>query len=326
MKLKNIILVIIAILLVFSLSVKTFAIDDPVNPGENENPGTGENTGNENEDPVNPGENENPGTGENTNTGDQTGTETNEPYYEPTNNPETYETSQSSYTYSSPRSGAVSLQKSENADLKSLSIDIEGMTPNFDKTVTDYYLTVELDVEEINVSAVADDSSATVAVSGNTNLKEGENIINIIVTAEDGSTKTYVIHVTKTDDIEATNANLKSLEVIRFEIYPTFKSDVYNYSIIIDEKISKLEILAETENENAKYVIEGNEDLKEGSNLIKIIVTAANGETIKEYKINVFISTGNSEGLRESRMEGFTILGILGAAILITIIAMIKKK
>ena len=92
---------------------------------------------------------------------------------------------------------------------------------------------------------------------------------------------------TKTDDIELTNANLGKLEIKGFQFFPSFKNNIYSYSLVINESIDKLNIFTEAENENAKIEIIGNENLKEGNNLIKIIVTAENEETTKEYKINV---------------------------------------
>ena len=153
-----------------------------------------------------------------------------------------------------------------DARLKSLSINLEGMSPEFDKDILDYYLIVDLSIDEIEVTAVTEEETSTVSINGNTSLKEGENLITIKVTANDGNTRTYLIHVTKTDDVEITNANLKSLSIKGFSFYPGFKSNIYSYNLIINEKISKLEFYVETENEQATYEIVGNENLEEGEN------------------------------------------------------------
>lgn len=217
-------------------------------------------------------------------------------------------------------------QLSDNANLKSLTIDVEGLTPDFNKNVIDYYLVVGLEVESINVEAVVDDNNATYYVEGNEEIKEGQNTIKVVVTAENGETKTYKINVTKTDNVELTNANLKTLVINRWGMYPNFKPNIFNYSLTITDKISKLDIQVETENEEATFEIEGNENLTEGDNLIKIIVTAQDGETIREYKINAFISSEVVKTKQESKLPAFILLAILGVGILVTITFIKKRK
>jgi len=215
--------------------------------------------------------------------------------------------------------------KSDNANLGKLILDTEGLSPEFDKNITDYYLIVDLTVEKLNIEAYPEDESAIVMIDGNTDLQEGENTINITVKAEAGNTKTYVINVTKTDDVDKVNANLKSLSVKGFNFYPTFKNNIYNYNLTINEKISQLEITAETEIEEATFEILGNESLEEGDNLIKIIVTARDGQAKREYKLNVYMSSKNVQLQETNKTPAIVILVILGIAILGTAIAIIKK-
>lgn len=216
--------------------------------------------------------------------------------------------------------------KSDNANLKSLSLDAKGLSPEFNKNTTEYYLVVDLIVDEINVQAIAENEKATVTITGNKNLEEGQNTIQIRVKAEDGTIKNYYIFVTKTDDVESSNANLKVLSVKGWSFYPQFKPNIYSYSLTINEKITKLEIVAETENNESTYKIVGNNNLQEGDNIIKIIVTAKDGETIREYKINTFISSKVVTIKEENKITAIVLIGVLGIAILATTVAIIKKK
>ena len=163
-------------------------------------------------------------------------------------------------------------------------------------------------------------------IYGNEELVEGENIVTIEVRAEDGTSKVYTIYVTKTDDIEITNANLKSITIKGFSIYPAFKSNIYNYNLLINENITKLQITAEAEFEGATVEIIGNENLKEGDNLIKIKVTAQNGLTVREYKINTFISSEVVEGKQINKNQGIVVCSVLGALVLIAAGFTFKKK
>ncbi|MBP3920854.1 MAG: cadherin-like beta sandwich domain-containing protein [Bacilli bacterium] len=75
------------------------------------------------------------------------------------------------------------------------SLTIEGHELSFDKNVTNYALTVSNDTKKINVGATAEDSKARVSGIGEFELVEGINKLDVIVTAENGDTKTYTINV-----------------------------------------------------------------------------------------------------------------------------------
>lgn len=216
--------------------------------------------------------------------------------------------------------------KSENANLNSLVLEGTDLAPEFKATTLEYTAIVGLDVENIKVVAKTEDSEATVAVKGNKDLEEGENTITIVVEAEAGNTKTYTIKVTKTLDEEKMNARLKSLIVQGFNIYPSFQNNIYNYNLNISEEILKLDISAETENEKATFIIEGNDNLKNGDNLIKIIVTAEDGVTTNEYKINVFINSNVVKAQVESKLPALILLAVLGVTAIILTVMLIKKN
>jgi len=217
-------------------------------------------------------------------------------------------------------------EKSKNNNLKRLEITEMEIEPEFSKEITEYYLIVDLTVEELEIIALAEDPKATVNVYNNEELVEGENIIKIIVTAEDGTQKQYTIFVTKTDNAIAANANLKSLNIKGFEIYPAFKNKIYKYNLTIDEKITFVEVEAEAENENATIEISGNDNLVEGNNTITITVTAEDGVTKREYKINTFISIFNVVVEKENKMPAIIAITIGLTIVLTLIIYIIKAK
>lgn len=220
----------------------------------------------------------------------------------------------------------TTVQKSKDANLKELKVDAEGMTPEFNKDVTEYYLTVDLSVEEIKVTAMPVSDKAKVTIVGNKNLKEGKNTVTITVKAEDGTIKKYTLSITKVDDVEKANAELKSLEIENYDLYPRFKSNIYNYNLNIGENIQELKIIAEAEKENAKVEIEGNSNLKDGENIIKINVTAEDGETTRTYKINTYISSEKVEIKKESKLPAIILLIITGSAIVILGTFLIWKR
>lgn len=85
--------------------------------------------------------------------------------------------------------------KSSNNALSSLTVSAGELTPAFDPAVTDYTLSLPLQSDKLTVTATPSDSKATVQGDGEVTLQGGENQVAVVVTAEDGSTKTYTIVV-----------------------------------------------------------------------------------------------------------------------------------
>ena len=82
---------------------------------------------------------------------------------------------------------------SSDSYLQSLTIDNLGF--NFDKNILEYNLNTELD--EININAISNNEKSTISGIGKKILELGSNSFNIIVTAEDNSTRTYTLNVNK---------------------------------------------------------------------------------------------------------------------------------
>ena len=86
--------------------------------------------------------------------------------------------------------------KSSNNDLKSFGIEGYEISPEFSKGTTEYTVTVPYDTKEIQINAYKDDDKAS--ISGDDGVKEvntGENKFTTVITAENGSKKSYSITV-----------------------------------------------------------------------------------------------------------------------------------
>ena len=86
---------------------------------------------------------------------------------------------------------------SPNNVLSSLTVAGQSLTPTFSKFTTEYSIVVEHNITSIDVSATTIASTAKVTGTGAHNLKEGSNIIPVIVTAQNGVTRTYNIEVVR---------------------------------------------------------------------------------------------------------------------------------
>lgn len=94
----------------------------------------------------------------------------------------------------------VNNEASESADnsLKALTISPGTLSPAFKGSTTKYTATVDNSVTSIAVSATPVNEKATIeSVTGNTNLAVGANVVQIVVKAENGTTATYKITVTR---------------------------------------------------------------------------------------------------------------------------------
>ena len=85
--------------------------------------------------------------------------------------------------------------KSSNNALASLTVSAGELAPAFDPAITDYTLSLPLRTNQITFTATPSDSKATVQGDGEVALRGGENKVAVVVTAEDGSAKTYNITV-----------------------------------------------------------------------------------------------------------------------------------
>lgn len=88
---------------------------------------------------------------------------------------------------------------SPNNKLSSLSAEGYSLTPSFGKDTESYNLIVNTSVSSIQVNAAAADSKASVSGAGSIPLNGSTIDIAITVTAENGSARTYTIHVVKQD-------------------------------------------------------------------------------------------------------------------------------
>lgn len=82
--------------------------------------------------------------------------------------------------------------------LTSLSVEGYSLTPYFDRNQEQYSLIVASDISSINIKAsTLEGSGASISGAGSRDLIYGENAINVTCTAQNGSTKTYVLNVVR---------------------------------------------------------------------------------------------------------------------------------
>ncbi len=94
---------------------------------------------------------------------------------------------------------------------------------------------------------------------------------------------------TAPEEQKSNDSSLKSLSIAGVEMTPAFDSRIFNYDAnILDTTVTQVEVLAEVNDEKAKYEVIGNTDLKNGENIISVAVTAEDG-TVSRYDIKLII-------------------------------------
>jgi len=83
---------------------------------------------------------------------------------------------------------------SKNNYLKSLVV--EGYPLDFNKDTLEYNLELENEVTSLNISASLEDSKSSLSGTGVINVSEGLNKIEIVVTAQNGNKRVYIINAT----------------------------------------------------------------------------------------------------------------------------------
>lgn len=211
-------------------------------------------------------------------------------------------------------------EEKSNNNLKTLVVKGFSISPSFKAETLEYSLQVTDDTEKLDITAEAENEKATVKIEGNETLAEGENIIKIIVTAENGTTKTYTIKAMKQQEKVF---GLQSLTIKGTNISNQFHTDLYEYEIKVKD-VDTLDIQAIATDEDAIIEILGNENLQEGENIITIIVHSSNEENTVTYQITATKTITVIEEPEQNTIDfKYILYGIIGAVILIALIIVV---
>lgn len=184
--------------------------------------------------------------------------------------------SEPSYNDSLPNENySISEEKIKSNDNTIKNIIIDGKEIDVNDTM-DYYTSKE----KISIEVTPNDKNAKYEIKNNSNLEIGENKIEIEVTAEDGTIKTYSINV-KRSKVLSSDTGIKitiNKEIVNFD---KNKATVY-----VSSTEKKLKIDYTLSNKNANIEMNKIEKLKTGNNELTIKVIAEDG-TKKEYTITI---------------------------------------
>ena len=215
-----------------------------------------------------------------------------------------------------------------------------GITPNdfsgYRYATMTYDVTVPENVDEIEVYATPMNANAEVT---------GENTFEVTVTSADGTrTNTYTINVTRQGDASSNTTvgtttsqttseeeedGLDSLRIGDLQLSPSFSTNVYEYTAKYVGQETSLSVQAVATDASYKVEVTGNQDLKEGDNLITIVVSDTNGENVATYQVTLNKSIAQEpveEAINEQdNTKMYIIAGVVGVVIIILIIYLIVR-
>ena len=128
----------------------------------------------------------------------------------------------------------VNKLKDSTNTLSNLSVANYSLSPVFNENQFNYSLTVSNNTDSIEVNYTKKDQRETVEVSGNTNLVKGQvNVVDVKVTAEDGSYKIYKINVYRPEDTNEFYINSNKIYKLGYHLGgDNYKNIIINSNIL----------------------------------------------------------------------------------------------
>lgn len=197
---------------------------------------------------------------------------------------------------------------SKNNNLSTLEVEGFTLTPEFKTDVLEYSVVVPENTKEVNIKATVQDKRASVNGIGTQAVNPGANKFSVVVRAQSGAEKTYVINVEVKDEnpINVT-VNGKNYTVVKIkENLPA--ASLYTETTI---NINGFEIPA-YKNDNTNLVLVG---LKDEEGNISLYIYNKDKNEYQEYneigvnKITIYPLTSNEE-IKGYKKDTITINGV----------------
>lgn len=193
-----------------------------------------------------------------------------------------------------------------NNDLAGLVPSAGVLAPSFKPLALAYSLQVAYVDSQISLTASTSDSKAEMAINGkpvesgkpsdpvDINVGTAQDVFKVVVTAQDGSQKTYAVSVTR---LPSNDTRLSKLEPAGFSLKPAFSPALAEYADTVAFAVASVSLKPTTAHPAAKVtvndspVVSGSSSkpvsLIVGDNLIKVEVTAQDGKTKAAYNVKV---------------------------------------
>ena len=238
---------------------------------------------------------------------------------------------------------------SKNNYLSSLEVEgVEGteeivLNPEFDKNTLEYSVDVQPGTEKVTIIGKKEDSKASVSGLGEVSLVDGNNRFEIVVTAENGNQRVYVLNINvleldpinvtvngedytvvrKKDALTIPSTFTETTVFINGEEVPALKSEITNFTLVgLNDNSGNIKLFIYNENENSFteykevtlgslviYPLDNNEELK-GYERLQITINgievdAYHDPDVKDYYLikGLNVETGKENYYQYDKIE-----------------------
>lgn len=184
--------------------------------------------------------------------------------------------------------------QSGNAELVGLVPSAGSLDPAFSPSATTYALAVPTETSSLQLTPTSADPTATITVNGAAvasgsassalPLGIGTTTLTVVVTAQNGTTRSYTVNVTRAASADATLAGLVpsvgSLD-------PAFDKETLSYSLNVENTVESITFAPTVSEPSARVTVAGSSiasgsssapiGLTIGANTVSIVVTAPSG-------------------------------------------------
>jgi hypothetical protein len=192
-----------------------------------------------------------------------------------------------------------------NNSLQNLTVSPGTLTPSFDENLQVYTIDVPNDAGSLTVTPTLSDPAASITVNGQAavsgqpatislNPAGQTTAIPIVVTAQNGSEKTYFLAVSRG---VSGNNSLQSITISPGSLSPTFNAGTLGYRVPVASNVTSVMVTPALQDTTASMTVSGQATISgqarsiplngPGSNTFINIVVAAQNGTQKTYSINV---------------------------------------
>lgn len=200
--------------------------------------------------------------------------------------------------------------KDNNNNLEYIKINKGKLTPKFNKNTLNYNIYLDNKDSKITFDIKTESNKSTIRYIyngkiiknlNNLSVDVGDNLLLIEITAENGNSKTYTVVINRNNNnIVLTNDNyLKSLSIDNYQLTPNFDKDNSSYNVNVLYNTNTVNLNYELLNSQSRATVKinntiiddyNNIPLKEGSNILEIMVTDKDGNN-RIYLVNIYRPT-----------------------------------
>lgn len=214
--------------------------------------------------------------------------------------------------------------KSSDKNITLTILSQHTISPNFSNSIDEYELVVPNSVKDLEISATPFDKNAKATITGNQNLStENENVVTVLVKAEDGSTRTITINVTRSP-LESKAKVLDILVRNNDTMKPDFNENIEKYTVEVDDKTDKLDLVVRVPSD-VTYEVEGNYGFVTGQNIV-LVTAKDNNNFQKSYQIIVKKAAPLEKGFTWGWLEWLLLLALIIGIILLLFFIFKRRK